>query len=145
MMLTLSFWAFDSISAGSVFNNQLAKKLRQFAPQVNPTPIRQSVAAIYSTVEPQFRGAVIHAYAKAVRLSHQSWLSSTFLNTFSVIVRLRLPHWNRNCPPGFFVRFSYCVSDIFLSTPFQCADIVPRFHGIETTTLSRWTKPDRRG
>lgn len=55
-------------SAGTVFNNELGKKLAEFAPQVDPTPIKLSVQAIYTDVPLMYRPAVIHAYAKAVSL-----------------------------------------------------------------------------
>jgi hypothetical protein len=60
----LTYWFYDS--SGSVFDNELGKTLAKYAPQVDPTPIRLSVAAIYK-VPPEFRASVIHAYAKAVR------------------------------------------------------------------------------
>lgn len=55
-------------SAGTVFDNSLGKKLVQYAPQVDPEPIKLSVGAIYnSTLVPdEYRPNVILAYAKSV-------------------------------------------------------------------------------
>jgi len=95
-------------SVGSVFDNELGKKLAQYAPQVNPIPIRHSVAAIYNFVPPQFRAGVIHAYAKAVR-------SPLFLRcrrdeSDFAVVGFRLSDWNSNFHLGFLICFSHRVS-----------------------------------
>jgi hypothetical protein len=81
-------------SAGSVFDNELVKKLKEYAPQVNPTPIRLSVTAIYTLVPPQYRGAVVHAYAKAVcyltvfqliTLAHFIWLQLNYVYLIGIV------------------------------------------------------------
>ncbi|KAF9221175.1 ABC transporter [Gyrodon lividus] len=52
--------------AGVIFNNQLRFNLTVYAPDVEPGTVTASVAAIYSTVPPDLRPGVVHAYVKSL-------------------------------------------------------------------------------
>ncbi|KDQ17239.1 hypothetical protein BOTBODRAFT_105781 [Botryobasidium botryosum FD-172 SS1] len=56
--------------AGTVFNNELASGLAQYAPQVPPGPVRDSVSAIYSSVSADLRPGVIRAYVRALQRTY---------------------------------------------------------------------------
>jgi hypothetical protein len=103
-------------SSGSVFDNELGKTLAKFAPQVDPTPIRLSVAAIYK-VPPEFRASVIHAYAKAVRSSlffgFKFESSADEFLFLQCAVGLCLHHWRRHCHSRFFICLTHRVSSLW--------------------------------
>jgi len=74
------------LAIAGVFDNELGKKLAKFAPEVDPTPVRQSVAAIYTSVPPQFRAAVIHAYAKALDYVYLIGIATAILASLSAFL-----------------------------------------------------------